>query len=727
MKRRLCKVKAKLSKQELRVSIRPNENKHKRYCLGKFFMFNQKVLLFIFICVWGFIVSIQTLSELPRFSEIDLSKVEAKLDEIMLKNRAKVAELSKIEAPTWDNFLQPLNLLNLELDRVWGPINHLQAVASTDELREVYSRCLPKLSEYSIFIAHNKRLYELLVKLRDSAEFDRLNKVQQRIVTEGIKGFKLAGVALPEQQKAELSEINKKLSILSNKFSEQVMYATDNWSLHITDEAKLKGVPARNKQLFQQAAKDKGLSGWLIGLDAPSYIAIVTHAEDRELRQQLYRAYAVRASEFDKAEYDNTQNIKDILELRLKEANLLGFNNFAELSLETKMAKTTQQVLSFLSDLAKKAKPKAMEDIKELEDYAQSKGLDKLELWDISYYSDKLSAEKYAVSQEELREYFPVDKVLQGLFTVVNRLYGITVKEIKHGIDVWHPSVRFFEIYDKDNKIRGKFYLDLFARKNKRSGAWMDNCIDRVKQDEKIITPVAYLVMNFSPPTENKSSYLSLDEVRTLFHEFGHGLQHMLTKVDYLQFSGINGVPWDAVEFPSQFLENWCGQKEVLQFLSEHSKTGKPVSDELVSKLKVADKFQAGNYLLRQLCYALFDFTLHTQYTVENKVDVLAVAEAVNKEFAVLKPAPYSRMPNSFSHIFAGGYAAGYYSYLWAEVLAADAFSRFEEEGIFNQTTGLSFMQNILETGGSEDPEVLFKKFRGRAQSITPLLKQKGV
>jgi len=536
-------------------------------------------------------------------------------------------------------------------------------------------------------------------------------------------------VDLPEDKKARYKEIQQKLSSLSSKFSDNVLDATQAWKKHIIDAQQLQGLPESALGQAKQTATADNLPGWMLTLEFPCYFAVMTYADNRELRQEIHEAYITRASDQgpNADQWDNSQNMEEILALRHEKAQLLGFANFAELSLATKMAPDPQAVLQFLKELAAKSKPIAQREYQELQAFAQDKlGLSELQPWDVLYTSEKLRQDKYAISQEELKAYFPEPKVVSGLFEIVKRLYGLDIREVKD-VETWHKDVRFYEIKDNQGRLRGQFFLDLFARPHKRGGAWMAECQCRRKTSAGIQTPVAYLTCNFSAPVGNDPALFTHYEVTTLFHEFGHGLHHMLTQVDYLEVSGINGVAWDAVELPSQFMENWCWEKDALDLIAGHYQTGDALPETLRQRLLAAKNFQSAMQMVRQLEFALFDFRLHLEYNPQHGGRIQQTLDEVRRDVAVVKPAALNRFQHSFSHIFAGGYAAGYYSYKWAEVLSADAFSKFEETGIFNQDTGRAFLTNILEKGGSKEPLELFKAFRGREPKIDALLRHSGI
>jgi oligopeptidase A len=614
------------------------------------------------------------------------------------------------------------------LSKIWSPIGHMNSVVSSDDLREAHDACLPFLSEYGTWVGQHQGLFALYEKLKQSDEFSNLNEAQQKVVNNAIRDFTLSGVALPDDKKKRYAEIKSKLSELSSRFGNNVMDATMAWTKLVEDEAQLAGLPDSAKAAAKQAATGKDKQGWLFTLDIPSYLPVMLYADNEALREEMYVAYSTKASDQgpNAGEFDNAATIDEILRLKQELAAILGFDNYAELSLATKMAESTKQVTDFLEDLAAKSKPQAQSELQEIIEFA-SANYQKTDLkpWDYTYYGEKLKQEKYAISDEELRQYFPEDRVVKGLFEVVSRLYKMRIEAVED-IDVWHKDVSFYQIYDANNTLRGSFYLDLYAREKKRGGAWMDECrVRRRLPDGSLQLPVAYLTCNFNGPVDGKPALFTHDEVVTLFHEFGHGIHHMLTKIEAGGVSGINGVAWDAVELPSQFLENWCWQPEALSFISGHFETGEALPSDLLDKMLAAKNYQSPMQMVRQLEFSLFDFRLH-QSKEPNK-SVQEVLDGVRQEVAVVIPPSFNKFQNSFGHIFAGGYAAGYYSYKWAEVLSADAFGRFEEEGIFNQQTGKDFLSNILEMGGSREPMELFIAFRGREPQVDALLRHSGI
>ena len=667
---------------------------------------------------------------MPLFSKIKPEHIEPAITQLLEEARTVVkTHLQATTEYTWENLIEPLENAEDKLNKAWSPVSHMNAVVNTDELRLAYNACLPKLSDYSTEMGQNEQLFNAYKVIADSNEFATLDSAQKKIIQNALRDFRLSGVDLDNEKKQRYKEISQELSRLASNYEENLMDATNAWSKVIRNEQDLAGLPPSALAQAKQTAESQDQDGWMINLQFPSYQAIMTYADDRELRREHYEAYATRASDqaSDNEQWDNSLLMEQILALRHEKAQLLGFENYAELSLATKMAKKTEEVMNFLEDLADKSWRQARKDFADLQSFAkQYHGINNLQSWDLTYYSEKMRQHFYQLSQEEVKAYFPITRVLPGLFAVVEKLYGLQISEISD-FDSWHPDVRFFQIHDEFGVLRGKFYFDLYARTKKRGGAWMDDCVGRTKINDQIQTPIAYLTCNFTPPTSTEPSLLSHDDVTTLFHEFGHGLQHMLTKIDYLGVSGINGVEWDAVELPSQFMENWCWEQEALALISAHYQTGEPLPDTLFNKMLAAKNFQAGMMTVRQLEFSLFDFRIHKDYDPEKGARIYPILEQVRAQVAVINPPKFNRFAHSFSHIFAGGYAAGYYSYKWAEVLSSDAFSLFEEKGIFNQETGKLFLTTILETGGSEDAMALFIKFRGRKPTIDALLKHNGI
>lgn len=670
-------------------------------------------------------------TDLPAFDAIRPEHVEPAIDHILADNRARLETLLKQDGPfTWDNLARPVEALDDALSRAWSPVSHLHGVMDSEELREAYNACLPKLSEYSTELGQNVQLFEAFRQIRERDDFAQLSVDQQRTVDNALRDFRLAGVDLPEAKKARYREIALRLSELGARFQENVLDATNAWSTQLDSAERLEGLPESTLAMLAQAAEQQGESGYRIGLDFPSVFAVITHCRDRELRREVYEAFGTRASDQGPyaGEWDNSEIMDEILALRHEKAQLLGYANYAELSLATKMAESTDAVVGFLTDLAQKAKPVAEREFGELETFAREElGLDDLQPWDVTFAAEQLRQSRYAISQEDLRPYFPAQQVIDGLFRVVERLYGVRIRENTKAVNTWHPDVQFFEILDTDGGVRGRFYTDLYARTGKRSGAWMAECKVRRDTGDGIQTAVAFLTCNFAPPVGDKPALLTHQEVETLFHEFGHGLHHMLTRVGAASVSGIHGVPWDAVELPSQFMENWCWEREALDLFAAHFETGEPIPDDLFQRMQAAKNFQSAMAMVRQLEFSLFDFRLHLEHDPATGPRILDTLETVRDQTSVVRPPKWHRFPHSFMHIFAGGYAAGYYSYKWAEVLSADAYSRFEEEGVFSQDAGRDFLVHILEKGGSEDLMELYKAFRGREPSVDALLRHSGL
>ncbi len=668
-------------------------------------------------------------SALPVFSEVVVDQVEYAIKQHIDQNLKTIEALSQQNKPSWASLVAPIEELDDTLSKAWSPVGHLNNVLNSDELREAYNACLPMLSSYSTQIGQNKNLQQAYAKIKNSDEFATLNLAQQKSIDNALRDFHLAGVDLPEEQKKRYGDIKSRLSELSSKFSENVLDATNKWFKHITNKDELAGVPDSALAGFEQAAKAQEKEGFWLTLDIPCYLPIMTYCDSSELREEMYTAFSTRASELgpNGSEFDNSDNMKEILALRHELAKLLGFESFAQYSLATKMAESSDQVIEFLEDLANKSHSQAKKEFDELKAYAQKDyGINDLNAWDVTYYAEKLKLKLFKISQEEIRPYLPAPTVLKGLFEVANRLFDVSFEEVKDA-ELYHPDAQLFSIL-KDGKVVAQFYLDLYARSKKRGGAWMDDCrVHRIMQDNELQIPVAYLVCNFTAPVGDQPALLTHNELTTLFHEFGHGLHHMLTKVDTAAVSGINGVAWDAVELPSQFLENWCWQPEALAFISGHVDTGEPIPKDLLDKLLAAKHFQSAMVMARQLEFALFDFKMHLNYNPQSPKEIQAVLNEVREQVCVVMPPEFNRFQHGFSHIFAGGYSAGYYSYKWAEVLSSDAFSRFEEEGIFNKATGQSFFNEILSRGGELEAAQLFENFRGRKPSVDALLRHSGI
>ena len=664
---------------------------------------------------------------LPQFTSIKIDTFAERLANLLQENLQQIDILLTNNSDfNWDNLMRPLDDMDDKLEQFWSPVAHLHAVVNSPALRACYQACLPTLSAYEAAIGHNQALYNAI----KSIDKNGLDNAQQKIIEDSLRDFELSGVALSAEDKKRFETIQARLSKLSNQFENNVLDSSQAYNLHITDEKRLTGLPEHAIDNARALAEEKKLSGWVLNLEIPCYLAVVTHADDRSLREEIYKAYVTRASDQGAfaEKYNNSDVMDEMLALRHEKANLLGFANYAELSLATKMADSTGQVVDFLSDLSKRAHHQAEEEFDRLQTFAKDKHqIDEVAPWDVAYLSEKKMQFRHAISQEELRPYFPLPKVMNGLFTILNKLYGMTMEEVKN-VDTWHPDVACYRVLDHEKKVRGYLYADLFARQNKRGGAWMDSCQSRRKlADSSIQLPIATLTCNFAKPSGNKTPTLSHDEVITLFHELGHCLHHVLTQVDYLGASGISGVEWDAVELPSQFFENWCWEEEALQLLTSHVNTGEVLPIEMFKKVLAAKNFQSAMGMMRQLEFSLFDFRIHREFEQRTPGFIASVLADVRKQTAVVPIATYNRFQHSFSHIFGGGYAAGYYSYKWAEVLSSDAFSRFEDEGVFNTKTGQDFLHQILEVGGSRKAIDAFVGFRGRPAEIDALLRHNGI
>ena len=668
-------------------------------------------------------------SSFPKFDQIKIEDIEPTLDQLLTESRAQMEALAESNQPrTWKSFIAPMDEIDNKLERMWSPVSHLNAVKDSDELRDAYEACLPKLTEYGTQMSQDQRLYQGFQAIRQSDEFESLNQAQKKVIKNALRDFKLAGVDLPEDQKARFMEIQQSLSQKCNKFAQNVLDATHGWSLLITDESELAGLPDSAVGMARQMAASAEQEGWKFTLDAPLYIPFMTYADHQDYRRQMYEAFTTRASDQGptKGEWDNSELMVEILNLRQEKARMLGFDTYADYSVVPKMAQNPEQIIDFLKDLAAKSKPFAEKELKELKAFAQNEfDIDDLNAWDLAYYAEKLRQQRYEFTQEQVRPYFPVEHVLSGMFCVVNKLFGISINQVENE-HLWHDDVRFFEVLENDQVI-GHFYVDLFAREHKRGGAWMADCMGRMKTVAGVQKPVAFLTCNFSLPVGDKPSLLTHDEVTTLFHEFGHGLHHLLTRIDEPGVAGIAGVAWDAVELPSQFMENWCWEQQGLNLISSHYETGEKLPEELLAKMKAAKNFQSAMAMVRQLEFSLFDVLLHQKTDIGSAEQIQALLNEVRSEVAVIQPPVFNRFQHAFSHIFAGGYAAGYYSYKWAEVLSADAFSRFEEEGVFNAETGKSFREVILANGGSREPMELFVEFRGREPEVEALLRHSGL
>ncbi|MFO7858351.1 MAG: oligopeptidase A [Ectothiorhodospiraceae bacterium] len=670
-------------------------------------------------------------TDLPRFDAIAPEHVEPAVDHVLATNRQELAALLAGGGPwSWDSLAASLEAMEDRLTRVWAPVSQLNAVMNSDSLREAYNAARAKIADYATELGQNQHLYQAFEQMRGRDDFAALAPEQQRTVDNALRDFRLGGVALPAAQQERYRAIASRLSELSARFQENVLDATNAWHKDLPDAERLAGLPESSLAMLRQNAEEQGAGGYRIGLDFPSVLAVLTHCNDRELRREVYTAFGTRASDQgpDAGRWDNSAVMEEILALRHEKAQLLGYANYAELSLATKMADSTDAVMDFLLDLAERTRPAAQRELEELQAFARKElGLDTLEPWDIAWASEQLRQSRYALSQEDLRPYFPAQQVIDGLFRVVERLFGVTIHEATGTVATWHPDVQFFEIRDPDGTLRGRFYTDLYARSHKRSGAWMAECKVRRATPDSVQTPVAFLTCNFAPPVGDQPALLTHTEVETLFHEFGHGLHHLLTRVGASSVAGIHGVPWDAVELPSQFLENWCWEREALDLFAAHHETGEPIPEDLFQRLRAARNFQSAMGMARQLEFSLFDFQLHRDFDPEQGARVLETLAAARDRAAVIRPPDWHRFPHAFGHIFAGGYAAGYYSYKWAEVLSADAYARFEEEGLFSQEAGRDFREHILEKGGSEDLLTLYRRFRGREPDPGALLRHSGL
>ncbi|MGY1512816.1 oligopeptidase A [Aeromonas hydrophila] len=672
-----------------------------------------------------------TMDSLPPFSQIQPDQVQPAVTQAIADCKQKISDvLAQRDPHTWDSLIAPLEEVNDRLARIWSPVSHLNSVLNSEALRAAHDACLPLLSEFQTYVGQHEGLYQAYRELAESDDFPLLSGAQRKEIQNTLRDFRLSGIGLPAEAQQRYGEIQARLSELASRFSNNVLDATQGWHKLVTDEAELAGLPQSAQAAACQLAELKGKEGWLFTLDIPSYLPVMMYADSRALRAELYEAFTTRASDQgpNAGKWDNSAIMTELLALRRELAQLLGFANYAELSLATKMADKPEQVVNFLTDLAAKSLQQGKAELEEIRAFAaEQHGQSELAAWDLAYYAEKLKQHKFSISDEQLRPYFPASKVVKGLFEVVKRVFGMKVRE-RLGIDTWHPDVRFYDIFDAEDELRGSFYLDLYAREHKQGGAWMDVCLGRrYRQDGSLQKPVAYLTCNFNGPVDGKPALFTHNEVVTLFHEFGHGIHHMLTRIDVAGVAGINGVAWDAVELPSQFLENWCWESEALAFISGHHETGEPLPAGLLEKMLTARNFQAAMQMLRQLEFALFDFRLHQEFDPASADQIPALLDEVRSQVAVMTPPAFNRFQHSFSHIFAGGYAAGYYSYKWAEVLSADAFSRFEEEGIFNPATGQSFLKNILEKGGSKEPMELFRAFRGREPQVDALLRHSGI
>jgi oligopeptidase A len=663
------------------------------------------------------------LDSLPAFGRIEAKHARPALENVLAENRRRIAELTALPCPTFASLVIPVEELSYRLSRVWSPTGHLNAVANSADMREAYNECVPLLTAYSSELGQNAALQAAYAYVLQH-EGSTLDPSQRKVVENALRDFRLAGVDLGPEDKTRYREVAQRLAQLATKFSENVLDAGRAYTRSVTDSAELAGLPANAVDRAAADAREANQAGWLFKLDQPTYMTVMSSAESPQLRRDIYEAWITRASELGPSagRFDNNPIIAEILPLRHELARLVGFENFADYALATRMAKSGKQVLAFLDDLARRCLPAARQEFSDLEEFAGRK----LDAWDMAFYGERLQESRFKVSQEALRPYFPLPKVLGGLFALIQRLYGITVRE-RPGVGVWHASVRYYDLLDQNEQIVAGFFLDPYSRAEKRSGAWMDECVIAKSLPAGTALPVAQLVCNFTAPVGAEPSLLTHDEVTTLFHEFGHGLHHMLTRVAYPSIAGINGVAWDAVELPSQFMENFVWRPEVLPLISAHVDTGAPLPVDVLQRLLGTRTFNAALGTLRQIELASFDFELHANFEPLAGAKVAETLAEVRRRVAVVPAAPFNRMPASFAHIFAGGYAAGYYSYKWAEVLAADAFEAFEEAGVFDSATAARFRDSILARGGSLDAMDAFVRFRGREPDVRPLLKQTGI
>lgn len=664
---------------------------------------------------------------LPPFTAIRPEYVEPAMIAIIEENLRAIDRLVTQPDPCWESLVQPLHNLNDRLEKAWAPVSHMNAVVQNEALRAAHDACLPQLSAYHTRLGQHRGLYAAYRSIRDSNAYEALSQAQKRTIDNALRDFSLSGIDLDEPGQQRFAAISSRLSELASQFANHVLDATRVWGKYVADESQLAGLPDTALNLARAQAEAKGQQGFLLTLDAPCYIAVITYADNRELRREMYEAYVTRASECgpQAGQFDNGAIISEILALRHELARLLGFDSYAHYSLATKMAESPEQVTAFLHDLVRRSRPVALEELATLKQFAQEQhGCDDLASWDVAWFSEKLREQSYAVDQEQLRQYFPLEKVLSGLFLLIEKLFAVRIAP-EEGVALWHPDAEAFTV-SRNGAVIARFFTDFYARENKRGGAWMGDCrVRRLLDDGSVQLPVAFLTCNFMAPNAQQPCLLTFDDVTTLFHEFGHGLHHMLTQVDCAPVSGINGVEWDAVELPSQFLENWCWQPEVIPTISAHYQSGEPLPAAMLAKMLEARNFQSGLQMLRQLEFALFDFLLHWQYDPARPVQ--SVLDEVREGVAVLMPPVFNRFQNSFSHIFAGGYAAGYYSYKWAEVLSADAFAAFEENGVLDDATCARFLGDILERGGTEDAMTLFRRFRGREPAVDALLRHSGL
>jgi oligopeptidase A len=665
---------------------------------------------------------------LLKFSNIQIDTIFSRLQAMIADHRAQIDALTNQEQPTWQSVIDPLSQMDKEFSDLWSPFSHLNNVTNTEQIRQVYNQCLPIITEHSNEIGQNAELFSLIQQLHQQQK-DNLNAAQQKVCENLLRNFTLAGVDLNDADKATYQNLSQALVQLCTKFEENVMDATQAWSKHITDAQELSGLPDHALALAKQTAAQKELEGYVFTLHIPSYLAVMKYADNRELRQQMHSAYATRASDQgpNADEYDNSQIMLDILQNRHDLARLLDFDTYADYSLATKMVKQPQRVLDFLWQLVQDSREQGFEELDQLKLFAKEQlQLDTLEPWDLAYVSEKLKQQHYAISDQELRPYFPTPKVIEGLFEITRKLFNVEIREIE-GIDTWHAHVKCYALHRGDEVV-SLVYFDLYARDKKRGGAWMDDAQNRYRNpSNELDIPIAFVTCNFNPPLDDSPALLSHDDVVTLFHEFGHALQHMLTRIDYLDVSGLNGIPWDAVEVCSQFLENWAWEAQCMPLISSHYQTGETLPQELLEKMQQARNFQSAMQMLRQLELALFDFNLHLECDQSNSQFIQTVLDNIRQQVSVIDTPDYNRFQHAFSHIFAGGYAAGYYSYKWAEVMAADAFSLFQEKGIFDTDTSRAFEHTFMASGGAREPLDVFIDFRGREPEVAALLQQSGI
>ncbi len=661
-----------------------------------------------------------------EFKQIKTSEIKTAVETIIADNKKQLITLLAVVNKTWENFIDPIEQLENTLSNCWSPVRHLNSVLSTDELRDVYEECITLLTEYSTDLSQNPALYQAYNAIKGSKDFEHYNDAKKKTINDALIQFKLGGIALNKGDQQLYKDIQTKLSQFKISFENNILDSTQAFEKIVKDKKLLDGIPEYALAMFQQSAKQKKKIGYRLTLDMPHYIAIITYANNRDLRKEFYTAFTTRASELGNGKWDNSELMVDILHLRKEKAQLLGFKDYAELSLQTKMADSADQVEDFLNDLAQKAQSSAKQDYAELIEFASQLGLLEVNAWDIAWLSEQLKQQKYSVSDREIKPYLAENKVIEGLFDITQKLFNVSISKNTANIEVWHEDVKFFDVRNDKNEIIAHFYLDLYARDKKRGGAWMDECRNRYISEQTQQLPIAYLTCNLTPPVDGKEALFTHDETITLFHEFGHGIHHMFTQIDEPSVSGINGVEWDAVELPSQFMENWCWSEEGLSMIAEHHETHEKMPTELIKKMLKAKNFQSGMQLLRQVEFSLFDLAIH-QKNIKSSRDVQTILDTIRNNIAVVIPPKNNRFQHGFSHIFAGGYSAGYYSYKWAEVLSADVFAAFEEEGLFTAEVGQRYKECILEKGGSRPAIESFECFRGRKPSINALLRHNAI